>query len=149
MKKSILHIQLMNRPPSRSCNTQHNLNCTLFNHRIESLIIINTRLLIKSSSNPTSLILGKSTISIVLQLSKPSPSNDINSWRTRNKTSDTVIHRCFELISHSSSPVGISKRTTIVTRNNRTNCRRSSQVLVTNKLYSTGLETSQASQWSK
>jgi hypothetical protein len=149
MKKSILHIQLMNRPLSRSCNTQHSPNRTLFNPRTESLIIINTRLLIKSSSNPTSLILGQSTISIVLQLLKPSPSSDINSWRTRNKTPGIVIHQCLELISHSSSPVGISKRTAVVTRNSRSNCRSSSQVLVTNRLYSIGLETSQALQWSR
>jgi hypothetical protein len=66
VKKGVLHIQLMNRPLTRGSNAQHSPNRSLLNHRAECLIIINTRLLIISPSNPASLMLREGTIYILI-----------------------------------------------------------------------------------
>jgi len=56
MKKSILHIKLVNRPLSRSCNTQNRPNGLWLNNRTECLIKVKTRLLSESAGDPTSLV---------------------------------------------------------------------------------------------
>jgi hypothetical protein len=78
-KKSILHIQLMNQPLARSCNTQNCPDVTRFDDPTESLIIVNAMLLRESPNNPTSLVTSKRTIRVKFMLVNPLPYHNIRS----------------------------------------------------------------------
>jgi len=137
MKKSILDIQLMNRPMTRGCNTQNCPDCSWFNNRTESLIIVNAMLLRKSPNHPTSFVTSKRTIRMILMLENPLSCHDISTRRPRNKTPSTIVNQGLKLICHSCSPIRISKRTALIARNRGGNDMISRQVSIIDRLYGT------------
>src|SRR6185437_6972778 len=130
MEKSILDIQLMNRPVARGCNTQNCPDGTWFNNRTECLIIINAMLLRESPNNPTSFVTSKGTIRMILMLENPLSCHNISTGGPRNKTPSTIVNQGLKLICHSCSPAGISKRTVIIARNRSSNDMISRQVSI-------------------
>jgi len=92
MEKSILDIQLMNRPVARGCNTQNCPDGTWFNNRTECLIIINAMLLRESPNNPTSFVTSKGTIRMILMLENPLSCHNISTRGPRNKTPSTIVN---------------------------------------------------------
>jgi len=143
MKKSILDIQLMNRPMMRGCNTQNCPDCSWFNNRTEYLIIVNAMVLRESLNNPTSFVASKGTIRMTLMLENPLSCHDISTRRPRNKTPSTIVNQDLKLICHSYSPIRISKRTAVIARNRGGNDMISRQVPIIDRLYGTRLKPSQ------
>lgn len=78
MKKSILDIELMNKPVVGECQTEDCADGGWFDDRIESLIIIHTRSLSESAMDPTSLISLQRTIGIQLMFEDPFSSDHIS-----------------------------------------------------------------------
>jgi len=145
MKKSILDLQLMNRPMTRGYNTQNYTDYSWFNNRTESLIIVNAMLLRKSPNHPTSFVTSKRTIKMILMLENPLSCHDISTRRPRNKTPSTIVNQGLKLICHSCSPIRISKSTAVIARNRGGNDMISRQVPIIDRLYGTSLKTSQPS----
>lgn len=56
MKKSTLHVELMDRPRAWNSNAQHNLDHSRLDNRTKYLTEVNTMLLRKATNNPTSFV---------------------------------------------------------------------------------------------
>ena len=77
-------------------------------------------------------------------LENPLVDDHISSRRPRNKTPSTIINQSLKLICHRCSPIRIRKSTAIIGRNGRSNNMISRQILVTDWLNCTRLESSNA-----
>ena len=77
MKKGIFDVKLVNRPRGRDIKTKNNTNSAWFNDRRESLVEIDSMLLRKTPTDPSSLIACKSTVSVKLVLKNPLTGDDI------------------------------------------------------------------------
>ena len=65
-EKDIINIKLAKAPLTMECNAKHSTNGDEIDHRTESLVKINTRLLVKAFSNKPNFILSNTTIGISL-----------------------------------------------------------------------------------
>jgi hypothetical protein len=104
IKKDILHIKLRDEPlPNRSHNKKI-MNSGHMSNRSKSLIIIMTLLLLKTTSNVTSLIALKRTIRVSLNLIDSLTSDRTNIWETRHKIPHASPLRSSNLFSHRMLP---------------------------------------------
>jgi hypothetical protein len=78
IKKYILHIKLRDGPSSNRSHGKKSVNSGHMSNRSKSLIIISTMLLLKTTSNNTSLISLKRTIRVNLNLIYPLTSDRTN-----------------------------------------------------------------------
>jgi hypothetical protein len=113
MKKSIANINLTESPPSRHCKGNNQMNCGRLDNRAESLTIINTMLLSKTTSHQTSFVLINGTIRLVLCFEHPLAANNIDPGRTRNKNPSVILTKGRELIGHSGTPGRFRKSITV------------------------------------
>jgi hypothetical protein len=100
IKKYILHIKLRDGPlPNRSHNKK-SANSGHMSNMSKILIIIMTLLLLKTTSNKTSLIALKRTIRASLNLIDPLTSDRTNTWGTGHKIPCASPLKNINLLSH-------------------------------------------------
>jgi hypothetical protein len=56
MEKSILHVELLNRPATRNSNGEHRVHGGRFHNRAEHLIVVHTGALSETPEDPMSLV---------------------------------------------------------------------------------------------
>jgi hypothetical protein len=101
IKKDILHIKLRDGPlPNRSHNKK-SANSGHMSNMSKSLIIITTLLMLKTTSNKTSLITLKRTIKASLDLIDSLTSDWPNTWETGHKISCASPFKSSNLLNHS------------------------------------------------
>jgi hypothetical protein len=100
IKKGILHIKLRDGPSPNRSHDKKTVNSSHMSNRSKSLIIISTMLLLKTTSNKTSLISLKRTIRASLNLIYPLTSDRTNTWGTRHKIPRVSPLKGSNLLSH-------------------------------------------------
>ena len=70
-QKGIINMKLAKAPLAMECNVEHSTNGDGIDHGTESLLKINTRLLVKTFSNKLSFILRNRAIGILFDAKKP------------------------------------------------------------------------------
>jgi hypothetical protein len=100
IKKGILHIKLRDGPSPNRSHDKKTVNSSHMSNRSKSLIIISTMLLLKTTSNKTSLISLKRTIRASLNLIYPLTSDRTNTWGTRHKIPRASPLKGSNLLSH-------------------------------------------------
>jgi hypothetical protein len=100
IKKDILHIKLRDRSSPNRSHDKKSANSSHMSNRSKSLIIISTMLLLKITSNKTSLISLKRTIRVILNLIYPLTSDRTNTWGTRHKIPHASPLKGTNLLSH-------------------------------------------------
>jgi hypothetical protein len=100
IKKAILHIKLRDEPSLNRNHEKKSVNSSHTSNRSKSLIIISTMLLLKTTSNKTSLISLKRTIRVSLNLIYPLTNDRTNMWRTGHKIPRASPLKSSNLLSH-------------------------------------------------
>jgi hypothetical protein len=116
VKKSVLHVQLVNGPGTGSGDVEDCPDGRRFDHRAESPVVVDAVLLGEAANDLACLVPSKSTVGVVLMLEDPLPGDDVGSRRAWNKPPSTVVEEGLELVSHGGSPIGISEPTAVVRR---------------------------------
>jgi hypothetical protein len=104
IKKDILHIKLRDEPLSNRSHDRKSVNSSHMSNRNKSLIIITTMLLLKTTSNKTSLIALKRTVRASLNLIDPLTSDRMSTWRTGHKIQRARPLKSSNLLSHRVQP---------------------------------------------
>jgi hypothetical protein len=81
MEKCILHVELMDGPVLRKSQREYHTDGSRLDNRTESLIIINTGALSKTSEDPASLVAIKRPICTEFMPKNPLASDHINAGR--------------------------------------------------------------------
>jgi hypothetical protein len=100
IKKYILHIKLRDGPLLNRGHNKKSVNSSYMSNMSKSLIIISTLLMVKTTSNKTSLISLKRIIRASLNLIDPLTSDRTNMWGTRHKISCVSPLKSSNLLSH-------------------------------------------------
>jgi predicted RNA-binding protein YlxR (DUF448 family) len=100
IKKGILHIKLRDGPSPNRSHGKKSVNSSHMSNKSKSLIIISTILLLKTTSNKTSLISLKRTIRASLKLIYPLTSDRTNTWGTWHKIPRASPLKSSNLLSH-------------------------------------------------
>jgi hypothetical protein len=104
IKKDILHIKLRDGPSPNISHDKKSVNSSHMSNRSKSLIIISIMLLLKTTSNKTSLISLKRTIRASLNLIYPLTSDRTNTWGTGHKIPRASLLKSSNLLSHHMLP---------------------------------------------
>jgi hypothetical protein len=113
IKKDILHIKLRDGPSPNRSHGKKSVNSSHMSNRSKSLIIISTMLLLKTTSNKTSLISLKRTIRASLNLIYPLTSDRTNTWGTGHKIPRASPLKGSNLLSHRVLPFQMKNSITI------------------------------------
>jgi hypothetical protein len=113
IKKGILHIKLRDGPSPNRSHGKKSANNSHMSNRSKSLIIISTVLLLKTTSNKTSLISLKRTIRASLNLIYPLTSDRMNTWGTGHKIPRVSPLKGSNLLSHRVLPFRMKNSITI------------------------------------
>jgi hypothetical protein len=113
IKKDILHIKLRDGPLLNRSHNKKSANSGHMSNRSKSLVIIPALLLLKTTSNKTSLIALKRTIRASLNLIDPLTSDQTNTWGTGHKISCASPLKSSNLLSHHVLPFWMKNSITI------------------------------------
>jgi len=83
MKKSVIHISLMNRPVGRQDNRKNKTNGSLFYDRVEGVRKIMSFTLVETFGNETSFVALNRTICVELVFEDPFSPNKVSIIRKR------------------------------------------------------------------
>jgi hypothetical protein len=100
IKKDILHIKLRDGLSPNRSHDKKSVNSGHMSNMSKSLIIISTMLLLKTTSNKTSLISLKRTIRASINLIYPLTSDRTNMWGTGHKIPRVSLLKGSNLLSH-------------------------------------------------
>jgi hypothetical protein len=114
VKKSVLHVELVNGPRLRGSNAEDDANRGRFDNWTESLVVVDAVLLGEAPHNPTCLMPSKGSISIIFMLENPLAGDDIGTGWSRNQAPCTIVDESLKLLRHSRAPLRVSQRTAIV-----------------------------------
>jgi hypothetical protein len=104
IKKCILHTKMREEPLPNRSHRKKSMNSGHMSNRNKSLIIITPMLLLKTTSNETSIISLIRTIRASLNLIDPLTSDRTNTWGTWYKISRTSLLKSSNLLSHRMLP---------------------------------------------
>src|SRR6185437_333987 len=80
VEEGVLHIELVNSPPTGQCNREHCTDRGGLHHRAEGLVEVDARTLSEATKHPSCLVTLESSISMELVLVNPLAEDDV---RTR------------------------------------------------------------------
>jgi hypothetical protein len=100
IKKGILHIKLRDGPLPNRSHDKKSVNSDHMTNRSKSLIIIKALLLLKTTTNKTSLVALKRTIRASLNLVDPLTSDQTNTWGTWHKIAHASPLQSSNLLNH-------------------------------------------------
>jgi hypothetical protein len=113
IKKGILHIKLRDGPAPNRSHDKKSANSDHMSNMSKSLIIISTMLLLKITSNKTSLIPLKRTIRASLNIIYPLTSDRMNTWGIGHKIPRASPLKGSNLLSHCVLPFRMKNSITI------------------------------------
>jgi hypothetical protein len=112
VEKSILHVELLNRPVTVNNNGEHHAHSGWFHNRAERLIVVHTGALSEAPEDPTSFVAIEGAIGAKLVGENPLAGDDVRVTRPENKFPGPVAHECPVLIFHCRTPIRIGERGT-------------------------------------
>jgi hypothetical protein len=77
VEKSILHIELLNRPVTINSNGEHRAHDGRFHNRAERLIVVHTEALSETPEDPTSLVAIEGAVGAELVGENPLAGDDV------------------------------------------------------------------------
>jgi hypothetical protein len=110
MEKSILHVELLNRPATRNSNGEHRAHGGRFHNRAERLIVVHTGALSETLEDPTSLVAIDGAVGAKLVGENPLASDNVRVTRPRNKFLGPVAQEGPVLIFYCRVPIRIGER---------------------------------------
>jgi len=116
MKKSVLHVQLVDRLAPGSGDAEDDADRRRLDDRVERLIVVDAVALSEAANNPASLVTGKRTIRVEFVLINPLASHNIRAGWSRDEMPCVVVDEGLELVHHGSTPLGVGKCTPVVSR---------------------------------
>ena len=84
MKKSVLHVQLMNRPGAGDCYAEDGADGGRLDDGAERLVVVDAVLLGEAADDSACLVASESAIGVVLVLEDPLARYDVGTRRTWN-----------------------------------------------------------------
>lgn len=93
MKKSVLHIELVDRPLARSGNAEDNANGGRFDNQTEHLALIDPKLLRETANNPSCLVTSECTKRMKFMLKDPLACDHIGTSGARNQLPCAIINQ--------------------------------------------------------
>jgi len=107
MKKSILHVELMDGPGARDGEAEDDPYRGWFDNWTEGLVVVDAVLLQEPANNPPGLVSSEGAIGVVLVLEDPLAGDDISMRRSRNKPPGVVVDERLVLVNHRSAPIWV------------------------------------------
>jgi hypothetical protein len=112
VEKSVLHVELLNRPVMGNNNGEYHAHDGRFHNRPERLIVVHTGALSETPEDPTSLVAIEGAIGMKLVGEDPLAGDDVLATRLENKFPSPVAHEGPVLIFHCRMPIRIGERGT-------------------------------------
>jgi hypothetical protein len=109
MEEDIFHIELLNRPVMGDNSGKHRAHGGRFHNRAESLVVVDSGALSKTTKDPASLVAIKGPVSAELVREDSFASDDVGALKSWNKVPCPITHQGPVLILHSRVPIGIDE----------------------------------------
>ena len=106
-KKSVINIKLAKAPLAMKCNAEHSTNGDRTDHGTESLVKINTLLLVKAFSNKPSFIPSNRAIEILFDAKNPFVAHYVLHRARGNERPSVVLDESIILVLHGLKPLRI------------------------------------------
>ena len=107
IEKDIIYIKLAMAPLAKECNAKNSTDIDGIYHGTESLMKVNTQLLVKAFSNKLSFIPCNRAIEILFDAKNPFVAHYILPWARGNKRPSTVLDKSIIFFLHSLNPLRI------------------------------------------
>ena len=107
IEKGVINIKLAQALLGMECNAEHNKDNDGIDHGTESLMKINTRLLMKAFSNKSSFIPNNRTIRILFDAKTPFVAYYVLPWARGNERLSVVLNESIILVLHGLNPLQI------------------------------------------
>ena len=105
IEKGIIYIKLAKVPLTMECNAKNHTNTDGIYHKTESLVKVNTQLLVKAFSNKSSFIPCSIAIRILFDAKQPFVAHYILPRARGNKRPSIVPNKCIIFFLHSLNPL--------------------------------------------
>jgi hypothetical protein len=112
VEKSVLHVELLNRPVTGNNNGEHRAYGGWFHNWAERLIVVHTGALNETPEDPTSLVAIEGAVGVKLVGENLLVGDNVRVTRPGNKFSGPVAHEGPVLIFHCRAPIRIGERGT-------------------------------------
>ena len=117
MEEDVLDIKLMNRPVAGERQREHGTYGGWLDDGTKSLREVNARTLCEAAQHPARLVALKRSIRLEFVLENPFTGHNIGPRWSRNKIPRALGQQGVELLLHGTSPIWISKATSVGSRN--------------------------------
>jgi hypothetical protein len=107
MEECIFDVHLMNRPRVCGGNAEDDANGSRFDNRAKCLTIIQSRLLCKSTNNPSSFVSCQGAIGMKFVPIDPFSCYQVNTCRSRHKRTSIIPNKSIKFIKHCVVPMGV------------------------------------------
>ena len=149
VKKGIIHVQLVDRPLTRSSDAEDDPNRGRLDDEAQRLVVVDVVLLGEAADDLASLMTSQRVVGVELVPEDPLASDDVGAERPGDETPRVVVDESLVLLSHSRAPLRVGKGPSVVTGNGRGSRGGSEvsswwEVVTINRLQRAGLEASQA-----
>jgi hypothetical protein len=119
VKKGILHVQLVDRPLTRSSDAEDDPNRCRLDDGAERLVIVDAVSLGEAADDPASLMTSQRAVGVELMPEDPFASDNIGARRLGDEAPCVVVDESLVLLSHSRAPLRVGKGPSVVTGNGR------------------------------
>ena len=116
VKKSVLHVQLVDRPAPGSGDAEDDADRRWLDDGAERLIVVDAVALSEAANNPASLVTGKGTIGVEFMLINPLACHNIGARGLGDDPPSVVVDECLVLLSHSRPPLQVCECSPVVPR---------------------------------
>jgi len=117
VKKGILHIQLVDRPPTRGSNAEDDPNGGRLDDGTERLVVVDAVALGEAADDPVSLVTSQCAIGVELVPEDPLACDHVGAGRPGNESPRVVVDESLVLLSHGRAPLGVGKGPSVVAGN--------------------------------
>jgi hypothetical protein len=109
MEEDILHIELLNQPVMGDSSGEHCAHGSWFHNWAESLVVVDSGALSKTSKDLASLVAIEGPVCTKLVREDPFAGSDVGALRSWNKVTGPITHQGPVLILQSRTPIGIGE----------------------------------------
>jgi hypothetical protein len=119
VKKGILHVQLVDRPLTRSSDAEDDPNRCRLDDGAERLVIVDAVSLGEAADDPASLMTSQRAVGVELMPEDLFAGDDIGARRPGDEAPCVVVDESLVLLSHNRAPLRVGKGPSVVTGNGR------------------------------
>jgi hypothetical protein len=112
VEEGIFHVELLNESVTGDSSGEHRVNSDRFYNRVESLIVVDSRVLSETLKDPTGLVAIKSPVSTEPVREDPLAGGNVGALRSGNQLLGPIVGQGSVLFLHSRTPMEIGKRST-------------------------------------